>query len=151
MSITLKFAVCGNTETTSNLHEICDEAADAKTRAVCDALSDLPFVGWEAVDVDSHYPNWHGGKYAHQAKMHGNEVFGIAVCTGAIVTEIDDEGEEVETRVNWKNLSAEDRGKMEPQIWAAIELGDVAADKVQAEHEAAEAKFAAESEADDEA
>jgi len=127
VNISLKLVVCGNIETASNLHELCDDAAQAKIDAACDALNALDFVG--EVAVDRHFPNWNGGKYAY-TNAH-NKNFGDVACPLATVIN----GEEQEV-VTWAALPAAAKAEMEEKIWAALKLADAAAAVVQAEHEA---------------
>lgn len=136
---TLNFIVCANDETVGNRGEWCDEAADAWTRTAIAALERLPFAG--DVRCDSHFPNWHGGRFAHQASLYHYELFGLAVCVGGAV-DADDDGEPA--AISWRDLSESERADFARQIWAALETADTERDRVQAEHDAEEARFAAE-------
>lgn len=140
--MTLNFVVCGNTETVGNNGELCDEAANAWTREACRALDALPFVG--SVKVDSYFPSWHGGRYAHQTAMYGYQAFGSVICTGGEREVIDSDGDTDTEVVRWADLPVELRADYEAQVWTAIKKADAEAAAVQKADDEEQAKFAAE-------
>jgi len=147
MDLILNFVVCGNSETTGNCGEFGDDVCADWTRDVADGLGRLPFAHDGTVRVNNHFPDWHGGKYAHQSKQYGYESFGHAVCTGGTrevpVTD-GDEGETEEVTVKWADLSAEERAEVESAVWAVIEAADLTRKAAQAEDDAeSEARYAA--------
>jgi hypothetical protein len=152
MEVTLKFVVCGNTETVQLCSGLCEEAADALTRETLHELRELSFVGFENVDLNSNFSAWNGGGFS--TGNRSNQRFGIACCVAAVKTEtiIDDDGdeEESETEVNWKDLPADLRAELESDIDAALDRAQTAADKVHAQWEKDEAEFAAQRKAEEE-
>ena len=150
MEVSLKFVVCGNTETVRNCTDLCDEAANKLIRETCLQLRDLGCVA--DVEINSNFSAWNGGGFSHGNRS--NQRFGLACCVSAVTTETardnDGDPEEIETNVNWKDLPADLRALLESDIDAALDRARAAADKVHAEWEKEEAQYAAQIKAEEE-
>lgn len=134
----LKMIVCRNTETLGEGEGLDDEVCEQLASDLSTELYKLPFV--EDVDYDRHFPNWHGGKYSHQAAAYGYKTFGWTACVCVVHRGLgyDEDGEEIETeeRVRWSALPEELRAEYQEKIFAAYEAAYEVARKWQAEIDA---------------
>lgn len=132
MELSLNFVVCKNTEVVGNGGEFCDEVCLEWIRDVKTEMERLDFVG--NVRSDSHFPNWNGGKYAHQSKMYGYDSFGNVVCTGGTreIPLVDgEEGERESVAVEWADLTVEEKSEIEARVWSVIEAANKQREKSQ--------------------
>jgi len=88
-----------------------------------------------SAESDSHFPNWHGGMYSHQAEMYGfsSVEFGVVQCFVREVAVEDEDGELVEN--DWEEITLD---KMPQSVKQAIEAVEDAHRKAIREVEAAQ-------------
>lgn len=109
MTITLRVVLCTNAEVWESFaidacnadwlddsHEVAQQAFGRNARDYADRLiraaaSALP----DDYETDSHFPNWDGGKYSHQARMFGWTPMDSAVAVYKVIeVGADEDGEE---------------------------------------------------------
>jgi len=141
MTTELQIVICTNTESMRHMAEdactcawIPDDNTEAKEaweanadhytdRLILAAISACP----PDYETDSHYPNWNGGKYSHQMRMHNYAPIACGVVRVIEVTPIvdedgDDDGEdrEVVPLANWSGEHRREVEALEAEIDAAL-------------------------------
>jgi|GEM_PF-4106569 len=107
----------------------------------------LPPVSAES---DSHFPNWNGGKYSHQAKMYGFSAveFGVVQCFVREVAVEDEDGDMIQN--DWENITLDKMPQCVTQgVAAAEEAHSKAIRGVEAAQDAEQARLDAEEAAED--
>lgn len=131
----IRTVICTNTETMRGMAEVActadwlgdshaaaqetyeANADDYTDRLIRAAMSALP----QSYESDSHFPNWNGGKYSHQAKLYGWTRLGVGGVVFRVV-EIDDEGEETEIpESDWTEAHKHDIAMLDKAVTAAVE------------------------------
>jgi hypothetical protein len=128
-----EFTVCGNIETVREGHDWGDDAANYFVRELSDLLYAIPHVF--NVDISNRFSEWHGGKYSHQAKMHGYERFGVVVCTAVITMADADTDDDVDPweYQTWAQVPADIQQAMTDKVEQAIAAAVKSADEFQAD------------------